>query len=147
MCNGYNFGGSNTSRDLFIFTSWLPERKHFDKIDDLDSLWNRLVKADHTRDVMVSVSTGNLPNADDLGLVEQHAYAVLEFKEVDGQKFALILNPWGRFYWKGEYSVDDTKSWTPKLKKALGYEILKRKDKGLFWMEFETCAKVFDIIE
>ena len=147
MCNGYNFGGSNTSRDLFIFTSWLPERKHFDKIDDLDSLWNRLVKADHTRDVMVSVSTGNLPNADDLGLVEQHAYAVLEFKEVDGQKFALILNPWGRFYWKGEYSVDDTKSWTPKLREALGYEILKRKDKGLFWMEFETCAKVFDIIE
>lgn len=96
---------------------------------------------------MISISTGSLPNADDLGLVEQHAYAVLELKEVDGKKFILVLNPWGRFYWKGEYSVDDTSSWTPKLKKELGYDILKSKDKGIFWIEFETAAKVFEILE
>lgn len=147
MCNGYNFGGSNTSRDLFVFTSWLPERKHFDKIDDLEKLWDRLVKGDKNRDVMVSISTGQLPNADDLGLVESHAYAVLEFKEVEGKKFALVLNPWGRFYWKGEYSIDDTGSWTSDLRKALGYDMLKGKDKGLFWIEFETMARVFEIIE
>jgi len=33
------------------------------------------------------------------------------------------------------------------LSKALGYEILKNKDKGVFWIEFETMAKVFEIIE
>lgn len=33
------------------------------------------------------------------------------------------------------------------LSKALGYEILKSKDKGVFWIEFETMAKVFEIIE
>ena len=147
MCNGYNFGGSNTSRDLFIFTSWLPERKHFDKIDDLEKLWDRLVKGDKNRDVMVSISTGNLPNADELGLVENHAYAVLEFKEVDNRKFVLVLNPWGRFYWKGEYSIDDKGSWTTELKQALGYDMLKQRDKGIFWIEFETMAKVFELIE
>uniref|UniRef100_A0A7S3J7Y0 Calpain catalytic domain-containing protein n=1 Tax=Euplotes harpa TaxID=151035 RepID=A0A7S3J7Y0_9SPIT len=116
MCNGYNFGGSNTSRDLFIFTSWLPERKNFSQVEDLEKLWDRLVKGDKRRDVMVSVSTGILPNAEELGLVVNHAYAVLELKEHEGKKFVLVLNPWGRFNWKGEYSVDDTDSWTPKLK-------------------------------
>jgi hypothetical protein len=147
MCNGYNFRGSNTSRDLFIFTSWLPERKYFDKIDDLDKLWDRLVNGDKNRDVMISVSTGDLPNADDLGLVENHAYAVLELKLVSGKKFALVLNPWGRFYWKGEYSIDDKASWSVEMKKELGYDMLKGKDKGLFWIEFETLAKVFQLIE
>mmetsp|Transcript_22018 Transcript_22018/g.21752 ORF Transcript_22018/g.21752 Transcript_22018/m.21752 type:complete len:653 (+) Transcript_22018:95-2053(+) len=151
MCNGYNFAGSNTSRDLFIFTSWLPERKNFEKDfsnkDDLNNLWERLVRADKTRDVMVSISTGNLPNADDLGLVENHAYAVLEFMEFEDKKFVMVLNPWGRFYWKGEYSIDDTSSWTPELKEALHYDYLKGKDKGIFWIEWETMANVFEIIE
>jgi len=83
MCNGYNFGGSNTSRDLFIFTSWLPEKKKLKEVEDLDKLWDRMVKGDKNKDVMVSISTGELHNAEELGLVECHAYAVLEFKEVD----------------------------------------------------------------
>lgn len=167
MCNGYNFGGSNTSRDLFIFTSWLPERKKFKDVDDLEKLWERLVQGDKNRDVMVSISTGDLAAvagdmiggttddqgvftdkiSDKLGLVEHHAYAVLEFKEVEGKKFVLVLNPWGRFYWKGEYSFDDPYSWTPSLKQALGYDMLKKEDKGLFWMEFETMSRYFDVIE
>ena len=82
---------------MFIFTSWLPERRKFQDIDDLDKLWDRLVKGDKNKDVMISISTGNLPNAEDLGLVENHAYAVLELKEFKGKKFVLVLNPWGRF--------------------------------------------------
>ena len=143
----YGLSDINTSRDLHIFTSWIPDRIKFDKVDDIDELWTRLIRADQTRDVMVSVSTWNLSNAKDLGLVEWHAYSVLEFKEVDDQKFVLLSDPFGRFSWKGEYSVYDTKSWTPKLKRDLGYDMLMQKYKGSFWMEFETCAKIFAIID
>ena len=143
----YGLSDINTSRDLHIFTSWIPERKTFDQVNDIDELWTILIRADQTRDVMVSVSTWDLSNAEDLGLVEWHAYSVLEFKEVDGQKFVLLLNPYGKFSWKGEYSINDTESWTPKLKRDLRYDVLKRKDKGVFWMEFETCAKIFAFID
>ena len=33
--------------------------------------------ADKNKDVLISVSTGELSNADQLGLVKNHAYAVL----------------------------------------------------------------------
>jgi len=62
-------------------------------------------------------------------------------------KFVMVLNPWGRFYWKGEYSIDDAGSWSTELKQALGYDYLKGKDKGIFWIEFETMANVFELIE
>lgn len=148
MCNGYDFRGSNTSRDLFIFTSWLPEKKHFNKIDDLDNLWDRLVSADKTRDVMVSISTGDLPNAEELGLVENHAYAVLEFVEFGEERFMLVLNPWGKFFtnsssenhifvWRGD-TIDDEEGISKELARALCIDNFKGEDKGLCWVEFKT---------
>jgi len=130
MWNGYNFRGSNTSRDLFIFTSWLPERSHLDDIDDFDILWRRLLNGNKSRDVMVSISSSQDADVEDinknvdgesndengesfsdkddvdgLGIVKNHAYAVLEFKEVDDQRFVLVLNPWGRACWTGDYNA------------------------------------------
>jgi len=129
----------------------------------MNSLWNRLLNADKSRDVMVSISTSEEGDVEDiyahggssngtgdiegLGLVKSHAYAVLEFKEVDGQRFVLVLNPWGRSCWTGDYSIEDNQNWTPSLKKALGYDMLAIEDKGLFWIEFETMTKVFELIE
>jgi len=70
--------------EIYLFSHLgYQKENNFDKIDDLEGLWDRLVRADKSRDVMVSISTGDLPNAEDLGLVENHAYAVLEFKEFE----------------------------------------------------------------
>jgi len=44
-------------------------------------------------------------DVDGLGIVKNHAYAVLEFKEVDDQRFVLVLNPWGRACWTGDYNA------------------------------------------
>ena len=80
LCNGYNFCGSNTSRDLFIFTGWLPERVKCTKIDDEDKLWGRIWDADLRWDVMISISTDDISEVESkiIGLVSNHAYAVLE---------------------------------------------------------------------
>lgn len=59
----------------------------------------------------------------------------------------LVLNPWGKFTWKGQYSFEDRDSWTEELKAALGYNFLKDQENGLFWIEFETVSEVFEIIE
>jgi calpain-7 len=58
-CNGYDFCGSNTSRDLFIFTGWLPEKFSCKDISDPGTLWRRMTDGDARRDVMISISTGS----------------------------------------------------------------------------------------
>lgn len=61
---------------LFLLHGCLNENK-LEEITDLDELWNRLVIGEKNNDVMISISTGDLQNADELGLVKDHAYAVL----------------------------------------------------------------------
>ena len=50
--------------------------------------------------------------------------------------------------WNGRFSKDDS-SWTPKLKKELGYtEVFEnRKDNGLFWMLMEDALTEFKSLE
>lgn len=61
---------------LFLLRGYQNANK-FEEIDDLDELWDRLMIGERNRDVMISISTGSLQDADDLGLVKDHAYAVL----------------------------------------------------------------------
>lgn len=98
-------------------------------------------------DVMISISTSKIANEEDVGLVSNHAYAVLELIEIDGKRFMLVLNPWWWFCWKGWFSLEDSTSWTPELKKKLSYEKLREKDWGIFWILFEDAIKAFANIE
>ena len=82
ICSGYNFCGSNTSRDLFVFTGWLPEKVKLPLTDEskIERLWDRLSGAEKTKDVLISISTGQITHEDEIGLVSGHAYAILELK-------------------------------------------------------------------
>lgn len=37
--NGYDFNGSNSSRDLYVLTGWLPEKVNLRKCNDRVKLW------------------------------------------------------------------------------------------------------------
>ncbi|CEM11427.1 unnamed protein product [Vitrella brassicaformis CCMP3155] len=83
-----------------------------------------------------------------LGIVQGHAYAVLDVREVDaggGKRYKLIKlrNPWGRegVEWKGDFS-DGSHQWTTRLKRLLEYEPLP--GDGIFWMSFEDFVNQFD---
>lgn len=74
------------------------------------------------------------------GIVPNHAYSILNVKKVDGHRLLKLRNTWGRFEWSGAWSDDDTKNWTPKMKKKLNYV---NSDDGQFWMSFDDYLKQF----
>jgi len=109
---GYDFDGSLSSRDLFILTGWLPENidlKSYDK----EKMWRRIFNGYKNRDCLITCGTGPIEDEDAIGLASCHAYAILEIMEYAGIRLLLVKNPWGHFSYKGKYSVDDHRNWTP----------------------------------
>lgn len=94
---GYDFPGSNSGTDLWVLTGWIPEQVflHHEDVTS-EQLWNRLYKAFHYGDVLLTVGTGKLTESeqDGLGLVSEHDYAILDMKESMGRRQFLVKNPW-----------------------------------------------------
>lgn len=72
---------------MHALTGWIPERialrssgEEFNK----DALFKKLVERFHRGDVLVTVATGEMSDAeaDRTGLVSAHAYALLDIREV-----------------------------------------------------------------
>jgi hypothetical protein len=71
------------------------------------------------------------------GLVNGHAYSVLDMKEVDGVWIFKLKNPWGTFEWKGKYSDSDDSAAAAKARTAFG---MQEKDDGIF------LISIFDLL-
>ena len=129
-----------------------------------DRAWERMESALSFGDCLVTISTGpkidttsqsvdgkpikGLTAEDELttGLVPGHAYAVLDVQNVCGLRLMKVKNPWARKPWKGRFSQQDSSSWTPALKSALGLkesELNQMSSKGIFWIEFTDCRTYF----
>ena len=94
---GYDFPGSNSGTDLCVLTGWIPEQLILHDVDVTgDYLWERLFKAFHYGDVLLTVGTGSLSKSeeDGFGLVSEHDYAILDMKESGGRRLILVKNPW-----------------------------------------------------
>lgn len=109
--------------------------------------WERLRSAFGFGDCLTTIATsGGLDprEAEALGLVPGHAYAVLDVRECLGKRFCLVKNPWARKSWKGPYSAQDRARWTPELCAALGYnpELARKTDDGVFWIDWCVDACV-----
>eukprot|EP00756_Hemistasia_phaeocysticola_P043276 Hpha_TRINITY_DN17018_c5_g1::TRINITY_DN17018_c5_g1_i3::g.166087::m.166087/K08582/CAPN15; calpain-15 len=75
-----------------------------------------------------------------MGLATGHAYSLIAVKEVEGHQLCMIRNPWGNDKeWTGDWS-DDSKCWTPSIKKAVGWY---KADDGTFWMCWSDVKKWF----
>eukprot|EP00904_Undaria_pinnatifida_P013645 jgi/Undpi1/9410/HiC_scaffold_27.g11867.m1 len=162
---GYDFPGSNSGIDLFALTGWLPEQIFFeehreanggsaakqdqplDNYEKSERVWQRLLSAHEFGDCLITVATSDIEKdeADKLGLVPSHAYAVLDAKEVNGTRLLQVKNPWSRKRWTGPYSVEDTLRWTPALKQAVKYDLetAQLKDNGVFWIDFASIVQYF----
>jgi len=142
---GYDFQGSNSSRDLFVLTGWLPDKVKLEKCEDKAALWSKIYRAYKNNDAMITIATGVIQDEDQVGLVGNHAYGVLEIVECEGNRLLLVKNPWGHFRWRGKFSYGD-KAWTPSLKQALGYDNFSE-DKGVFWITFEAVCAFFSHLD
>lgn len=151
LMGGYNFPGSNPGIDLYALTGWIPEMIfNKDKTFNQDSTWKRILNGLNYGDALITVSTGDLSpeTCESLGLVPNHAYAVLDIKEVQGLRLLQVKNPWSHKRWKGPFSHLDNKNWTQSLKEALNYDQLGalQNDDGIFWINYESLCTYFDSI-
>jgi calpain-15 len=96
---------------------------------------------------MSAYSRGTSDKEATKGIVEGHAYSILNVKEAGGMKFLELRNPWGTFSWEGAWS-DNSDLWkqNPDVASALNFQI-DTKDDGVFWMLFEDFMKHFDAID
>ncbi|TKA40171.1 hypothetical protein B0A55_13809, partial [Friedmanniomyces simplex] len=87
----------NSATDLWVLTGWIPEQV-FLQSDDLepDHFWKRTFDAFNFGDVLITMGTGKMTakTERELGLAGEHDYAVLDLREVDGQRLLLVKNPW-----------------------------------------------------
>lgn len=88
--------------------------------------------------------------AREVGLVANHAYAILEATNVvdndlERVQMVKLRNPWGTCAWLGDWSRDSAK-WTERLRKQLSYDS-GQPDDGTFWMSMADFMRYFKQVE
>ncbi|XP_031217634.1 calpain-7 [Mastomys coucha] len=153
VMGGYDFPGSNSNIDLHALTGWIPERiaMHSDsQTFSKDNSFRMLYQRFHKGDVLITASTGMMTEAegDKWGLVPTHAYAVLDIREFKGLRFIQLKNPWSHLRWKGRYSENDVKNWTPELQKYLNFDprTAQKIDNGIFWISWDDLCQYYDVV-
>lgn len=159
----YDFPGSNSGTDLWILFGWIPEQVFLQSDDTIpNQVWKRMYGAHKFGDVLVTMGTGKISSRAEreTGLVGEHDYAVLDLREVDGQKLLLVKNPWCEgTSWTGsmsrtnangethtdlahEASNDDEVSQSSR-------DLLNSDDQltpGTFWMDLNSVIQHFESI-
>ncbi|KAH7055137.1 hypothetical protein BKA57DRAFT_245153 [Linnemannia elongata] len=151
LMGGYDFPGSNSGIDLYALTGWIPEHLFIKETNfDMDKQWKRMVNGQRNGVALVTIATGHMTDeeADRLGLVPTHAYAVLDLKEVQGLRLLQVKNPWSHKRWKGPFSHLDADHWTDELKAELNFDHFAalKNDDGIFWIDYESVCSTFDTI-
>ena len=82
------------------------------------------------------------------GIVQGHAYAILDIDEFEGEQLIQLRNPHGKSRstneWTGDWS-DTSEKWTTKAKKELSYNVQDDSD-GIFWMASKSFVENFKYI-
>jgi calpain-7 len=144
--------------DLFSLTGWIPERVHFardpENVKDFetpaDRAWERIFSASSYGDCLITVSTQlemTEAEADSIGLVTGHAYAVLSVIQTkNGTRLLQLKNPWAHKGWKGRFSSQDKVGWgSHAFRQEVGYdpEVAAKLDDGVFWICWDDIMKFF----
>ena len=100
---------------------------------------------------VVDHGTKGDPHATDMGILVNHAYTLLDVREVgepyqDSTKARLLKlrNPWGDGEWKGPWSDDDAMWRTPLGARALQTLGVTFEDDGTFWLSWEDFQAHFN---
>ncbi|KAK6442886.1 cysteine protease [Oleoguttula sp. CCFEE 5521] len=164
---GYDFPGSNSGTDLWILTGWIPEQV-FMQSDDLepDVFWRKTLAAFNYGDVMVTMGTGKISARAEreIGLAGEHDYAVIDMRDVDGQRLFLIKNPWCEgTSWRGRFKESKTKRTKQGENELALLSLLDDDDEpvqstrdllnadeqlspGTFWMDLDNVIQYFESI-
>ncbi|KAK4556404.1 cysteine protease [Recurvomyces mirabilis] len=165
---GYDFPGSNSATDLWILTGWIPEQV-FLQSDELEpnEFWSRIYTAFNHGDVLITMGTGKMTakTERELGLAGEHDYAVLDLREVDGQRLLLIKNPWCEgTSWRGKLNDSQRSDIAPTEERAeqsliqlddgigplqSSRDLLNADEQlspGTFWMDLDNVMQHYESI-
>ena len=149
--NYYNIDGGYQSEALSALTG-APTRYFSQKdngIPGIEQVWLFIVGNLQNRFIVTAASRSESQTVDNKnkGIVSNHAYAILDAKEVDlgnGEKERLIKmrNPWGNYAWKGDWA-EASPTWTPEIRRYLNFEA---GDDGIFWISLGDFDRHFGAI-
>lgn len=124
--------GFESLRQLSNKPVFLYQHKNYaGKYGEIYSLLSDLAKEDFPMVVSCCTTKSKSDPAPD-GLVNNHAYTLLDVVEVYGTKLAKLRNPWSTEGYHGAWSDKDER-WTPELLELLGHKI---GNDGVFFMPF-----------
>lgn len=153
--------GGEIAEALLDLTGCPTESIDFDEPGfDPQELWERLVDFKAKGFPMGCATAGN-PELREVGLCGNHAYSVLDVRELYDQRFIgrefgyggaqqdglvrllRIRNPHGMGEWNGEWS-DKSAEWTEGLSSELGCTGV---DDGTFWMDYTHFLMGFQVVD
>ncbi|KAJ4822515.1 Calpain-type cysteine protease dek1 [Turnera subulata] len=99
-------------------------------------LWSQLLRFKQEGFLLGAGSpSGSDVHVSSSGIVQGHAYSLLQVREVDGHKLVQIRNPWANeVEWNGPWS-DSSPEWTDRMKHKLKH-VPQSRD-GIFWMSWQ----------
>eukprot|EP00250_Pteridium_aquilinum_P020316 c24782_g3_i2 orf=517-6945(-) len=99
-------------------------------------LWSQLLSFKQQGFLLGAGSpSGSDAHVSSSGIVQGHAYSVLQVREVDGHKLIQVRNPWANeVEWNGPWS-DLSTEWSDRMKHKLRYS--PQAQDGVFWMSWE----------
>jgi len=153
--------GGEIAEALLDLTGCPTESIDFDEPGfDPQELWERLLDFKAKGFPMGCATAGN-PELREVGLCGNHAYSVLDVRELYDQRFIgrefgyggaqqdglvrllRIRNPHGMGEWNGEWS-DKSAEWTDRLSSELGCTGV---DDGTFWMDYTHFLMGFQVVD
>ncbi|KAG5566156.1 hypothetical protein RHGRI_001930 [Rhododendron griersonianum] len=99
-------------------------------------LWSQLLRFKQEGFLLGAGSpSGSDVHISSSGIVQGHAYSLLQVREVDGHKLVQIRNPWANeVEWNGPWS-DSSPEWSDRMRHKLKH-VPQSKD-GIFWMSWQ----------
>ena len=112
---------------------------------DSEELWERIRSASQCKFTMISQSEGEGEDKGESGIIEGHAYSLLQVCDFQhlGKRVRLVQlrNPWGNYEWNGEWS-DNSTAWTHELDARYKHV---NEDDGTFFIPFENFMNLFQV--
>ena len=143
---GYDKIEGGLCNDAFVnMTGGVGEFIQFsNEVGTAESLWETLKLYHAERYMLASGSHGTDDNeVNEEGVVDGHAYTILDVRELDGYRLLNVRNPHGTNEWQGAWSDYDHEHWTPERMEALGHEA---GDDGEFWISIEDFVANYHVI-
>jgi hypothetical protein len=112
-----------------------------------DRLFNKLLQW-KAADFLLGAGSPGISDSrrSEWGIVENHAYSILDVRRVGSHRLIKLMNPWGKVEWNGEFG-DDSDVWTTggggRLRSKLNHT---PGQDGIFWMSFDEFVQHFELI-